>query len=127
MVIFINPKFNNKLLLLVTGVPRSFVLTLGIGITFGYSFAYMLINISPPNASSEYFIQPSVRGSGGRADKKDKVQLSNRSVQCSHDHIADEAGPDKEVVIHQHLGEDKGMVVLDVFHQKSSFRNLVGR
>ncbi len=38
-------------------ISKNFILTLGVGITFGFCFAYMLLNVSGGGASTEYFIQ----------------------------------------------------------------------
>ena len=37
-------------------VSKSFLVTLGVGITFGFSFAYMVLNVSS-YASQEYFLE----------------------------------------------------------------------
>ena len=37
-------------------VSKSFLVTLGVGITFGFSFAYMVLNVSS-YASQEYYLE----------------------------------------------------------------------
>ena len=78
-------------------IPKKFILTLAVGITFGFSFAYMVLNASTyPSGSGDYLARTQ--------------QIEELTHAHSHEDMEGLAGPEQPVVFHSpeedaHRGE----------------------
>lgn len=87
-------------------INRSFLLTLAAGITFGFSFAYMVLNGSSMGASSEYFLRRPMQQDFTADNWKAPPKQSHHHAH-SDDEMEAEEGPDEVMTFHEHGGQER--------------------